>query len=636
MNVIRGLVTALLLGNIASALAAGVNVKDDSGTITLSNSLVEVVVSPAQGMYVKRATDLVTQKTICTDLKLNFPYFEHGIKTNQSAGYRIIRAADGAVTVAMDMRFGHHRTPEDIKRYGRFAERSLNEFVTVRPDDASFHFRGRVENPTPLRRSSRLWDRALMPLADDLMFIMPVSHGVEHAALWIKPWPRWECDDKLVDFSLWRNWKQPVRTPTQYFGLWCEYGFFSAYYAGDDLNRVRINDRMGDPGMKVYAAGAFELWGGTTPIFEDPGQFVEGFEPTELTKTFYAARGIGPVSYATKDLAVHVETGDKPTIAITGPVRKRVAVDVLVGKELTALGEGDIGPGKIARFALSKSAERFVLQVRNEPALADVPLTVLLKQEFPLKISDHAGLYEKARAACDQKTRIDYIELQEHSNHTGMPVALSASGAAAGLLKNESKDLTALVSICNACYRIGDFDSAAKLADAILRIEQANQHAHHVKGLIAYENGQGADAARFLAKSGDHGLYVLALIGITRGQIAEATAQLRRLVAARPRAIRPRLLLARLSARQGDMEKAVAMAQQAVAENPASPEAFEVLARVAHSKPEIAPMAAEARDQLLRNNPDAQRQLGLLIQELDKGQWVYPARYRLPLPEAKP
>gem|GEM_PF-4917734 len=37
---------------------------------------------------------------------------------------------------------------------------------------------------------------------------------------------------------------------------------------------------------------------------------------------------------------------------------------------------------------------------------------------------------------------------------------------------------------------------------------------------------------------------------------------------------------------------------------------------------------------LLAGNPDADRYLGLFRQELDKGLWVYPARYDKPLPTA--
>lgn len=187
-----GVIGAVMLAVTAAAAAVEVTVKEMDGRVILSNEYVAVVVAPNGGMYVPEATDLITGKEILHGLKLNFPYFEHGIKTNQTSGYRIIRNPDGSVTVAMNMRFCHHQGPKEIERYGRFAERSLSEFVTLRPGEALFEFRGRVDNPTPLRLSYRLWDRYLLPVNDDTRFIMPVSHGVEHSANWILPWPKRE------------------------------------------------------------------------------------------------------------------------------------------------------------------------------------------------------------------------------------------------------------------------------------------------------------------------------------------------------------------------------------------------------------------------------------------------------------
>ena len=111
---------------------------------------------------------------------------------------------------------------------------------------------------------------------------------------------------------------------------------------------------------------------------------------------------------------------------------------------------------------------------------------------------------------------------------------------------------------------------------------------------------------------------------------------LRELIAAQPGVYRPRMLLAVLTARRGDAPRALRLVQHLAAQNPASPEAMETLARVAAgADPTVMKQAAAARDQLLANNPDAQRQMGLFRDELDKGRWVYPARYGKPLPGAE-
>lgn len=42
---------------------------------------------------------------------------------------------------------------------------------------------------------------------------------------------------------------------------------------------------------------------------------------------------------------------------------------------------------------------------------------------------------------------------------------------------------------------------------------------------------------------------------------------------------------------------------------------------------------AAARDALLKGNPDAARQVGLFRDELQRGRWTYPARYKFDLPQ---
>jgi hypothetical protein len=132
---------------------------------------------------------------------------------------------------------------------------------------------------------------------------MPVSHGIEHGANWIQPWPLREVVDPatqqkvLADFSIRKTWTSYGKQPTQYFGLYSDYGFMGAWYADEGINRLRISDSGNDPGMKIYCAPGMtmcEPWGGTTVVFEDPGGFVEGFAPCGMTHAYYLVSGLGP------------------------------------------------------------------------------------------------------------------------------------------------------------------------------------------------------------------------------------------------------------------------------------------------------------------------------------------------------
>ena len=538
-----------------------------------------------------------------------------------------------------NMRFCHHQGPKKIERYGRFAERSLSEFVTLRPGEASFEFRGRVDNPTPLRRSYRLWDRYLLPCNDDTRFIMPVSHGIEHSALWIQPWPKREVVDPtsqqkvMADFSIRKTWTAYGRQPTQYFGLWSDYGFMGAWYPDERINRLRIHDPVKDPGMKTYCAGGIlEPWGGTTVVFEDPGGFVEGFVPCELAHVYCLVAGIGEISYADRNVAVCFDPKEPASVQVATPrTLGAMTVEALDGDKTAAQETGMLSPGKVLRMNVPGGLSRVAVRVR--PADAMDPARTWQTPLLPVEIKDKSDRYETTKAACDARKRVDYIELQEHSNHRGHPTATWATSAASGLLKSDSKDLLALTSAANACYRIGEFAKATELADRALGIDAANEHAFHVKGMIALEQAKTEDARNLLTKAGIQAHYVRAMLSLQKGDTKEAIALLEEMVKVRPQVYRPRLVLAYMHARNG---KSVAMlnAAQALAdENPAYPEAFEVLSRVASLADDKtrADQAVQARDELLRNNPDAERQVNLFRAEMDNGKWVFVGRYAHPL-----
>ncbi len=645
---------ALLVAGVGALAAdvAPVTVKDTGGRVVLANGLVEVEIRPAGGMYVPYVKDLTTGATVCNELKLNFPYFEHGIKDSQPSGYRVIRHRDGSVTVAMAMRFGHHKGPKETQRYGRFAERSLSEFVTVAPGTARVAFGGRVDNPTPLPRSHRLWDRTLMPVPEDraMRFLFPARYGVEHSANWIKPWPHWEFEGRMLDVSKAGDWGEG--RPTQYFALYPAFGFSGACYPDQDLNRLRINDPEVDPGIKVYMSRGgrtFELWGGTTTVFEDPGHLLPGYVPVEYTKHFYAASGIGPAVWAGRDVALGAERPDAGgwELAITGPTpMDDVHLLASCGDKDLGHVQGPVGPGKVLRLSVTEPSEMLHVTVQRQEMdpvqLLDGSTVTTGRVEtfadvtLPLALPDNRDRYEEAKAACN-RSRFDYIELQEHSNHRGIEAAMTARRQAKRLLEAESgsASVPALVSAAAASYRIGDFDEAGRLVDRVLAREPEQPRGWHLKGLIAYEQGRTDDAEAALAKAGPRAGHVRALMALAAGKPKEALKRAETLIEAEPRVYRPRMLKAWLLAKTGNAAEAAEAAERLLRENPASPEAAETLHRCAKAagKDDLAKEAAAARDALVKDNPDAARQLGLFGAELDTGRWAYTGRYAHELPQ---
>ena len=82
---------------------------------------------------------------------------------DQVAGYRVVTAADGAVTIAHDTRFTQFQTTRERSRYGKWTDQYLNIMVTIRPGDPRVYWHQRKENPNPLPRSDRFWNDALFP-----------------------------------------------------------------------------------------------------------------------------------------------------------------------------------------------------------------------------------------------------------------------------------------------------------------------------------------------------------------------------------------------------------------------------------------------------------------------------------------
>jgi predicted Zn-dependent protease len=140
--------------------------------------------------------------------------------------------------------------------------------------------------------------------------------------------------------------------------------------------------------------------------------------------------------------------------------------------------------------------------------------------------------------------------------------------------------------------------------------------ADYLLGLIAWERGKKADFGQADEKAN----YFRAMQAIQSGNTDQAIKLLQALVAKRPKVYRPRLMLAYL---KRDARQGAALAD----ENPASPEAQLVLELLGTEG------AAEAKKQLLQNNPGAARQVEIFRGSLTKGTWQHLPRWAPKMPK---
>lgn len=592
--------------------------------VVLDNGLVEAWVVPAWAGRLLRARDKRTGADYFAydptpiegflpwnpgGVKSSFPFFEHGTHLDQPAGYRIVHAADGAVTVACDLRFTQHAAGADRLRYGRFGDEALGLMVTVRPGSTVVDWRQRKDNPNPLPRGDRLWNDTSFPLtpvfrteqvvdqktgqtvakevpdlagcAANIDFLFPARWVVDHGPTHVHTSPHW---------SALSNWN------VSHFAIDAPYGFTGGWYPREDRNRLRINDTRPGHGaaVKLWSAPGrplFEIWGGEGIVFEKPGHLQPAYRPVEFTNRFWVAQGIGAVDFATADAAVGVE-GTAFALVASRAARAEVRDDTGV---VVASGAVDPWTPLTGTF----SGRRLAVALDGVPAFAqDFPL------DRPLPVKETAVPPAIAQAFAEL-TAPDpqFFEKQCVGRNEGQPGLTDALDAARKVV--DGSEPQQAQSLARAVFRLGRLDEAERLCRLA-----PGPRSDYLLGLIAWERGQAVD----FAAAGWEADYLRALLAVQRGNRAEAVTLVDRYLAEVPDAWYPRLARAFWV---GDAEAARGLASG----NPASPEAQVVLALLGQPNDVAA---------LLTGNPHADIHLAIFRDQLERGAWRSLPRYPLP------
>ncbi len=614
-----------LRGKLDAARASVYETKEATfPVVTLSNGRLEVKVVPTLGMRVWNALDLgpgvraggdfarredtpgcvslagspdprAYEKQVIKGnlawtagyVEPSFPSHEHGMFTLQPAGYRLVRGEDGSATVAMNMRFAHHQDRRELARYGRYSQRTLSGWVTLRPGETRYCVTYRVDNPNPLRRSSRLWVNVLMEAAryDGRHVLYPAGYVTGHGANGFDAFKAPGGQERYVGVS--------------HFAVLPDYGFCGVYSPERDVNCLVFGDPQSVPGMKLYTprgeGGFLELWRGTNPVFEHSGWFLDPYVPTQMTLTFWAARCIGRVDYANADVAIAVDES-KGRFAMVSPRKAEAEVTDGAGR---TLARGPVGPDTPLR---GKGAKRLVVQLDGEQVV-DVA--------FPLVHRDVCLAYAEQVRPLGGEHR---PELETIAGNHGVPSPQNALRPLRAIVEaGEAADVERTMSYARCAYRLGHLDLVSK-ALALLPADHAD--ADYLRGLVAWERGEEVDFGR----AGPDSYYHRAMLALQKGERRDAVAWLEKLIAARPDVYRPRLMQEFLTMDPGDARRLAAGA-------PASPEAQLVL-ELLHVRG-----AREAKEALLRGNPAAAEGVEAFRRELTEGRWEHVRRYELLRPE---
>ncbi|MFM2092407.1 MAG: hypothetical protein RLZZ127_2896, partial [Planctomycetota bacterium] len=533
---------------------------------------------------------------------------EHGTGLRVPAGWRTVTRPDGAVVVAMDMRFSGNTTPGDIDRYGRYGDEPLTTMVVVRPGSSAVEWIQRKDNPNPTPRSDRMWNDASFPLPVipktvteiDKKTKEPVPKQVQDTDAVDKVFSflfpaRWVVDHGPTQVHTSPHWSAPTNWNISHFAVDAPYRFAGGWYQAENLNRLRINDTEPGkgPGVKLWTAPGpdmFEVWGGEGWVFEYPGDLQPAWKPTAFSHRFWIAQGIGQADIANDLVAAGVE-GTAFTL-----VASRTGTAVVRDGTGAEVARGPIGPHTVLAGAFD--GKRLVVSLDGAPALdqgfpLDRPVPA---KDIPVP-AEHQRMFERLKAdAAPGGDR--FYERQCYGRNQGQPGIVNAMEQfAKHTVKNGQTG-----SLATVAFRLGELEHAerlAKLAD--------DGEGDLVLALIALEQGRAPDFGR----AGWQADVLRALVARKAGDTAKAVALVKGYLAKVPDAWYPRLFLAAWST---DTALAKALAD----ENPASPEAQLVL--------QLLSQPAEL-DQTLRGRPEAIAELAVFRDQVERGIWRPVPRY---------
>lgn len=609
-------------------------------TVVLENRFIRVQAVPEAGGVIARAihkpldTDFFFFEEKAKDylpwwesgVKVSFPFYEHGLSTEQEASWLVFDHEDGSRTLAMWMEFSRHQEAFHARRYGRFSTLILTQQVRLHPDDAAFTITYGIINPTPYRQGRRLWNDTFLPRNH-------TAEGVIHGnnqppadpspTRWIFP-TTFASDHWGIGFGPYDPAHNIVgeRGGANTFSVFAwnvPHGFAGAYYPEVDVNRLRLTDPVTAPGVKQWyvAEGRFnrervnhmynflELWGGTDHIFEGIENWIAPGERFELSFRYAVIHGIGEVHYANDHVGIHADfDGEQPQVRFL-TLRPRAAVRIMLGD--LDLGTYASGPDQPTTVALPQGTQAGRIRLLDGSS-------VLLDRSFPLELCDSTDHHDMIWQAMEKGAR--HSEMSGNADEHGR-----TARQAIGLYPNPSLDRGRVL------YRDGRIEEAITDLRAALDENAGDGEGMHLLGAALLEAGQFADSQAAFEKAltaeqpYPEAGYFLAVRALADGQPAQAAALLKTLIQQRPNHWEARLLLAALSDR-------TTHAQSLTRTDPADLRAWYALYRSAGQSGETA-TARSARhniDRLLQEEGAAER-LEQFRQTLE-GRWTHPRRLK--------
>ena len=289
-------------------------------TVTLENEYVRVVVLPELGGHVWQMYDKVCKEHLVYNndvikptrigfrtawcsigIEFNFPV-AHSLQSVDPLPYKVESHEDGSASILT----WHRDRPRRIEMILR---------LTLRPGRRDLQVRASMYNPSPVRRPYDYWTNVAVSARPQTQYIYPTQWMQGHGSGKVYAWPIVNGEDMRF---------QPNYQKTVSFFAWDpEPPFFGCWWSDSDNGLAHVADPKCCPGKKLFNWGKrAAAW--VTAVTDNSGPYAElqsgrfatqadyqWLQPGQmdvLEETWYGYHGLGGLSSASKDLAMHVTT----------------------------------------------------------------------------------------------------------------------------------------------------------------------------------------------------------------------------------------------------------------------------------------------------------------------------------------
>ena len=518
---------------------------------------------------IKPALVGMTGAWISGGIEWNFPH-GHRPTAFSPVQYRLVENPDGSKTVWVG-------EPELVQRMRWIVG------LTVYPGKSVIEAKVRLTNPTPLRHSFMMWTTTATNTNDHYQAVFPTRVMTDHGKTEYYHWPVHEA----VDISWWRN----VPNAASYFAV--ERGeFFGAWDHGRGAGTVITGNPHIVVGKKFWTWGTSpsgRIWDriladGEGPYLEPQAgaysdnqpdyHWIEPGEVKAYSHFFFPVRDIGPFKMATVEGALNLEVAaDKIAVGVYSTSVRKDARVVLTARGRTLLDRTvDLDPSKSFVESLTPSGPAgssedyrlVVLSSDGRELIAYSPETLP-----PLELPEATPPLAKPEdmASGDELWHAgDW--LYKFRNPT------RAEDYFLEAIRRDSLDSRSRLSMAELDIKRMDYDSALDHLGFAEKRDSGNGRLHYLKALALEGLKRDAEAYDAFYRAVHSEDYLsrayerLATISLRRGNVSDATAEVR--LAIDKNALNPQLwaLLATAERLSGRTEAALEAAEHSLQLDP--------------------------------------------------------------------